>query len=98
MIIVVSLDITFSNNADNFITSLRQSVFMVLAMASTSGFAIADTAVWPNLSILLLLYLSFQCGCSGSTTGGVKSDRILIFFKAFKAQLKKHVHPNAVVL
>ena len=97
MTVIVTLDIYFSGTVGSLLTSIRQGAFMVLSMASTSGFAIADTSVWPNLSILLLLYLCFQCGCSGSTTGGVKSDRILIFIKSFKAQLKKHVHPNAVV-
>ena len=64
---------------------------------TTTGFATADTAVWPNLSILILMYLSIQCACSGSTAGGLKIDRLLIFINSFKAQLKKTVHPNAVV-
>jgi trk system potassium uptake protein TrkH len=44
-----------------------------------------------------MIFLTFQCACSGSTTGGIKVDRILIFYKAFKAQVKKQIHPNAVV-
>lgn len=97
MTLIVSANVYLSGTVETLVESMRQGAFMVLSMASTSGFAIADTSVWPNLSIILLLYLCFQCGCSGSTTGGVKSDRILMFIESFKAQLKKHVHPNAVV-
>lgn len=95
--VIVAINIHITGHVDNIFTAFRQSIFQILAMASTSGFATADTTLWPNLSILLLIYLSIQCGCSGSTTGGIKSDRVLIFFKTFKSQLKKHVHPNAVV-
>ncbi|MBR7157712.1 MAG: TrkH family potassium uptake protein, partial [Bacteroidales bacterium] len=95
--VIVAINIHITGHVDNIFTAFRQSIFQILAMASTSGFATADTTVWPNLSILILIYLTIQCGCSGSTTGGIKSDRVLIFFKTFKSQLKKHVHPNAVV-
>lgn len=93
----ITLDLYFTGHTNNLFTAFRHSIFQTLSMATTSGFATADTTLWPNLSILLLIYLTIQCGCSGSTTGGIKSDRVLIFLKSFKAQLKKHVHPNAVV-
>ncbi len=95
--VIIAFDIKISGNVDNIFTAFRQSIFQVVSMASTTGFATADTAVWPNLSILILMYLSIQCACSGSTTGGLKIDRLLIFINSFKAQLKKTVHPNAVV-
>ncbi len=95
--IIIAFDIKISGNVDNIFTAFRQSIFQVVSIASTTGFATADTAVWPNLSILILMYLSIQCACSGSTTGGLKIDRLLIFINSFKAQLKKTVHPNAVV-
>lgn len=93
----IALDLYFTGHTNNLFTAFRHSIFQTLSMATTNGFATADTTLWPNISILLLIYLSIQCGCSGSTTGGIKSDRVLIFLKSFKAQLKKHVHPNAVV-
>lgn len=95
--VIVAINIHITGHVDNIFTAFRQSIFQILAMASTSGFATADTTLWPNLSILILIYLTIQCGCSGSTAGGIKSDRVLIFLKSFKSQLKKHVHPNAVV-
>lgn len=95
--VIVAFNLKFSGNVDTLPTAFRQAVFQVVSMASTTGFATADTAIWPNLSILVLMYLSIQCACSGSTTGGLKIDRLMIFISSFKAQLKKTVHPNAVV-
>lgn len=95
--IVIAFNLKFSGDADSWFTALRLSIFQVVSMASTTGFATSDTAIWPHLSILLLMYLSIQCACSGSTSGGLKSDRVLIFLKSFQSQLKKHAHPNAVI-
>ncbi|MBP1671921.1 MAG: trkH, partial [Bacteroidetes bacterium] len=38
-----------------------------------------------------------QCACSGSTSGGIKVDRIYILYQAFKSQITKQKHPNAVI-
>ena len=46
---------------------------------------------------ILLMYAVFQCGCSGSTTGGVKSDRMLIAFKAIGRQVKQNLHPSSIM-
>lgn len=95
--LVVAANLLISGKIDSWTLALRQSFFNVISCASTTGFATADTSVWPHLTILILIYLSFQCACSGSTTGGCKSDRVLIFFKTLKAQMQKHIHPNAVI-
>ncbi len=95
--IIMTFNIKIEGNASNWLEAIRLSSFQAVSIASTTGFATTDTAIWPTTSILVLMYLSIQCACSGSTTGGLKSDRVLIFFKAFKAQLKKTIYPNAVI-
>jgi trk system potassium uptake protein TrkH len=42
------------------------------------------------------MFASFQCGCSGSTTGGIKVDRILIAAKAIVNEVKRRLHPSSV--
>lgn len=42
------------------------------------------------------MFVSFQCGCSGSTTGGIKVDRVLIAFKSITNEIRRRLHPNAV--
>ena len=70
--------------------------FHAVSYASTSGFAIADNSQWGMLPCFILLTLSMICGCAGSTTGGIKIDRILVLFKAIGRQIKLAVHPSAV--
>lgn len=72
------------------------SVFTVVSYMSTAGFAICDNSVWPWLAGIILIFVSFQCGCSGSTTGGIKVDRIVIAFKAIGHEIKRRLHPSSV--
>ena len=70
--------------------------FNVVSYMSTTGFAICDNSLWPWLAGVLLLFAGFQCGCSGSTTGGIKADRVLIAFKTFCNEIRKRVYPSAM--
>jgi trk system potassium uptake protein len=94
---VVAADLLITGQLGSWPLALRQSFFQVISYASTTGFATANTSVWPHVAVLFLIYLSFQCACSGSTAGGLKSDRVLIFFKTLKTQMQKTIHPNAVI-
>lgn len=95
--VLVTLNIKLTGVVENWGTALRQGFFQVISLGTTTGFANADSSIWPSFSILLLIYFCFQCACSGSTTGGLKADRVLIFFSSIKAQIRKQIHPNAVV-
>lgn len=99
-VVVLSVIITFSlmisGTYDSWGQALLDSLFQVSSYLSSTGFATADNAVWPMFACILLLYASFQCGCSGSTAGGVKSDRMLIMFKAISRQIRKSLHPSSV--
>ena len=72
------------------------STFTVVSYMTTTGFAICDNSVWPWIAGMVLILASFQCGCSGSTTGGLKVDRVLIAFKAMANEVKRRLHPTAV--
>ena len=72
------------------------SSFTVISYMSTTGFAISDNSTWPWVAAVVLLFVSFQCGCSGSTTGGIKVDRILIALKSVANEVKRRIHPNAI--
>ncbi|MBQ3383367.1 MAG: TrkH family potassium uptake protein [Bacteroidales bacterium] len=81
----------------NFLTALRHSAFMNVSAASTTGFANTETIHWPVAALLMFFYLAFQGACSGSTTGGVKVDRICVSFSSLKARLRRNLHLNAVI-
>ncbi len=77
--------------------SFRKAAFQVISVSTSSGFATADTSVWPAFSILVLILLSVMGACAGSTTGGLKADRVWIFIKSLKVQVNRQLHPNAVI-
>lgn len=81
---------------DSFGKALLDSVFQVVSFISTTGFGNADNALWPMLANVFLLFAAFHCGCSGSTTGGMKADRMLIIFKEIGNEFKRRLHPSSV--
>jgi trk system potassium uptake protein TrkH len=95
--LAISLNLVHMGIEKNWFEALRMAFFQVVTICTTTGFATADTSVWPAFSILILIYLSIQGACSGSTTGGLKVDRVLILYETLKAQLVKLQHPSSVV-
>ncbi|MDR1227138.1 MAG: TrkH family potassium uptake protein [Prevotellaceae bacterium] len=94
---VVALSLRFQGNVESLPSAVRQASFQMVALVSTTGFAGCDNVMWPPLAIMVSLVLMLQCGCAGSTSGGIKADRIVIFHKALVARIRKNLHPNAVV-
>ena len=77
--------------------SLRASVFQVVSLQTTTGFATVNYATWMPLLWLMLCALMFFGACSGSTSGAMKCVRISILFKVVWNEFKRIVHPNAVI-
>ena len=78
-------------------TAVRQSLFQVASIMTTTGYATADFDQWPSMSKMVLLILMFVGGCAGSTGGGIKVSRILILIKGISRQIMKLLHPQAVI-
>ena len=101
MMLIISLMIAVSLVAadiyPDFGTAMRHAAFQVVSISTTSGFATADTNTWTPLAIMLLIFCSVICGCAGSTSGGMKVDRLLIASKVIRNRMKIQLHPNAVI-
>ena len=99
-IVVMSLIIACSLKLEGGYASwgkaLLDSSFNVVSYMTTTGFAICDNSTWPVLAGMVLMLAAVQCGCSGSTTGGLKVDRVLIVFKAFGNEVRRRLHPSSV--
>ncbi|WP_415882979.1 TrkH family potassium uptake protein [Neptuniibacter sp. QD29_5] len=77
--------------------SMRKALFMVVSIATTTGFATADFAHWPVMLPFLLFVAAFAGGCAGSTGGGMKVIRVLLILKQGYREIQRLVHPNAII-
>ncbi len=96
-VLIVTFKLFFSGYY-NFWDSLRYGAFQVVSLGSTTGFANADSNPWPPLVHIVLIYFTIQCAMVGSTSGGLKFDRVFLFFKSLGKQLKLIQHPRAVFM
>jgi len=80
----------------DFGNNLRDVLFQVVSIMTTTGFGTADFDTWPPFCRVLLVSLMFVGGCAGSTGGGIKVVRFLLFFKYARSQLHKLIHPRQV--
>ena len=95
--VAIAVNLLAAKVETNWGEAISHSLFQAVSVSTSTGFATSEISTWPNFAMLLMLFLMIQGACSGSTTGGVKADRFLIFFKSIKTQLKKYVHRNAVM-
>ena len=95
-ILVVTVDLFSSGYYSSFPKALRMAAFQVCSLSTTTGFATADTNLWPRGSIGILLLCSLVCGCSGSTSGGMKMDRFVIVIKSLKDLIRSLVGVNNI--
>ena len=77
--------------------SFRQAFFYAVSIVTTTGFVTIDYMGWPVYLLTLLFFLMFVGGMAGSTSGGVKIVRQCLLIKNTYLELKRRIHPNAVV-
>ena len=77
--------------------AFRKSLFQVISLQTSTGFATADYMLWPSILWGCLLIVMIIGACAGSTTGGIKCIRMVILFKVVKNEFKHILHPNAVL-
>ena len=95
--LMIAVSLVAADIYPDFGTAMRHAAFQVVSISTTSGFATADTNTWTPLAIMLLIFCSVICGCAGSTSGGMKVDRLLIASKVIRNRMKIQLHPKAVI-
>ena len=93
LILTIGL-LIFTNGA---LTSIRLGFFTAVATITSTGFVAADYMTWPPILWMIVFFLMFTGGASGSTSGGMKWVRLAIFAKSALAEIKRRIHPNAVI-
>lgn len=77
--------------------SLRLGLFTSVSTITSTGFVASDYMLWPPVLWMIVFFLMFTGGSSGSTAGGMKWIRLAIFAKSANAEIKRRIHPNAVI-
>ncbi len=77
--------------------AFRDSLFQVVSIITTTGYATVNYLTWVPILTILLFGLFFFGGSAGSTGGGLKIMRIVLLLKNSYYELRRMVHPNAVI-
>lgn len=98
--ICLSLFLTFvhfqSQGYDNFTSILTNSAFTIASVMTTTGFVTQDYETWGHLAIMIVFVGMLASAMAGSTGGGVKIVRYVIFFKNITSEIKRTLNPNAL--
>ena len=76
--------------------AVHHAAFQVGSIITTTGFSTVDFDQWPQFSKTILIWLMFIGACAGSTGGGMKVSRIIIWIKETKKELSSLIHPRSV--
>ncbi len=77
--------------------AFRYAIFQVGSIITTTGYATVDYLNWPLFSQIILFLLMFIGACAGSTGGGMKVSRWVMYVKNAFAEMKRMIHPQSVV-
>lgn len=81
---------------DNLPEAFRYAGFQAVSIMTTTGYGTGDFDTWNESSKMLLLLLMFVGGCAGSTAGGIKVIRFVLFGKIIWREIEKSFRPNVV--
>jgi trk system potassium uptake protein TrkH len=95
VVLIAGYLVLFGGYADPLL-ALRHTVFHVVSIATTTGYATHDYATWPLFAPLHIILLGCFATCAGSTGGGIKMVRMLLLLKQSRRELVRIVHPNVV--
>lgn len=76
---------------------IRDVVFQVASIVTTTGFATADYTHWGVFASMVFFLLMFSGGSAGSTSGSIKIVRIVLLIKNGFSELRRRLHPKAVI-
>ena len=96
IIVVASLAAAIGTWSDDFARVIRDAVFSITSLVTTTGYATADFGLWPAALQIMVLGLMFVGGMAGSTGGSMKPYRLGVLYQASKADLRRVIHPKGI--
>lgn len=95
-VLFITIDTNFSVY-HNWFEAFKHSLFQTSSIITTTGYTTADYEQWSTFSQGILFVLMFVGGSAGSTGGSIKVMRILVLIKLIKRELRKMLHPRAIM-
>lgn len=96
--LILALWRIYHNPQTNVFDIMRECLFTVLSITSSTGYTVADYSTWGGFPTLLIFMLTFIGGCTGSTTGGLKIFRIQVLWTILKNQMAQVFRPHGIFL
>lgn len=93
---IIAISVNVQGLFANGFEAVKHVAFQVGSIITTTGYSTVDFNQWPEFSKTILLLLMFVGACAGSTGGGMKVSRMIIWFKTFCKELKVMIHPRNV--
>lgn len=97
VILAVTASLLHNAQAPDAATALRNAAFTIVSISTTTGFVTADYDLWSDFSRILVVAVMFIGGCAGSTAGGIKVSRFMVFFKNFRRQMIHTFRPHQII-
>lgn len=95
-VIMLAFFIWWQGVYPDWLTALRHTLFHVVSVATTTGYATVDYGQWPLFAGLWMLFLCSFATSAGSTGGGIKMMRAILLCKLVYRELIRAMHPSAV--
>lgn len=93
---VLLITVNLAGQAGSVLEHFHHAAFQASSIMTTTGFSTVDFNLWPQLSKAVLLLLMFIGACAGSTGGGMKVSRIVVYMKSIKREMAALIHPRSV--
>ncbi|MBQ8394243.1 MAG: TrkH family potassium uptake protein [Clostridia bacterium] len=93
---LITLNVFLTDTITSFGGALKHTAFSVASIISTTGFATEDFNLWPSFSKAILVLIMFVGACAGSTGGGMKVSRFVMYGKGAINETGKMLHPKQI--
>lgn len=84
------------SQVESLFYNIHHALFQAASIMTTTGFSTVDFDLWPSMSKTVLLALMFIGACAGSTGGGMKVSRIILYCRYVKREILSLIHPRSV--
>lgn len=96
IVAVIAITLNVWDMFDGVGEAVRHVAFTVGSLMTSTGFSTVDYNMWPEFSKTILLMLMFVGACAGSTGGGMKVSRMVIYLKSVKKMIEQYIHPRSI--